>query len=120
MPKYSDKFTQSDEHNTRGIELADRGWLTEAISEFQKAIDLDPTSAHAYDNLGTVYAEKGDLIEALDAFMKAVECDPTSPDTHHYLASFLASHAIDLSNQEYRQGHSYNSARHSYFERRSC
>ena len=92
MPKYSDKFTQSDEHNARGIELADRGWLTEAVSEFQKAIELDPTSAHAYDNLATLHAESGDLLEALTTFLKALECEPENPETHHYLANFLANY----------------------------
>ena len=54
-----DRIAQSDFHNQRGIELADRGWLDESIKEFKKAIDLDPDSAHAHDNLATVYAEKG-------------------------------------------------------------
>ena len=80
-----DQITQSDEHNARGIELADRGWLDEAINEFKRAIDLDPNSAHAHDNLGTVYAEKGDLLEALKEFLDAVRADPESPTVHHYL-----------------------------------
>jgi Flp pilus assembly protein TadD len=58
MPREKDNIALSDEHNSRGIELADRGWLDEAIREFRKAIDLDPDSAHAHDNLATVYAEK--------------------------------------------------------------
>ena len=33
-----DPIAQSDIHNARGIELADRGWLDESIKEFQKAI----------------------------------------------------------------------------------
>ena len=30
---------QSDHHNARGIELADRGWLDEAIKEFNNMLD---------------------------------------------------------------------------------
>jgi len=61
-----DKLGKSDEHNSRGIELADRGWLDEAIKEFKKAIELDPESAHAHDNLATVYSEKKLYTQALD------------------------------------------------------
>lgn len=103
MPRHSDKFTQSDEHNARGIELADRGWLDEAVNEFKKAIDCDPNSPHAYDNLGTIYADKGELLLALGAFLKALTLDPENPETHHYLASFLASHGPELCLTEYRQ-----------------
>ena len=37
MAREKDNIALSDEHNTRGIELADRGWLDEAIKEFKKA-----------------------------------------------------------------------------------
>ena len=55
----NDKKNKADRHNARGIQLADRGWLEEAINEFEKAIDADPNAAYAIDNLGTVCAEKG-------------------------------------------------------------
>jgi len=93
----------SDEHNARGIELADRGWLDEAISEFSKAIDLDPTSAHAHDNLATVLGEKGDLLGALQEYMEALRVDPESPVAHHYLATFLATHGHELVVAEYQK-----------------
>ncbi len=51
MAREKHNIALSDEHNSRGIELADRGWLDEAIKEFRKAIELDPDSAHAHDNL---------------------------------------------------------------------
>lgn len=103
MPKKSDNFTQSDEHNARGIELADRGWLTEAVSEFQKAVQLDPSSTHALNNLGAIYSEKGELTLALKSFLAAIEADSADPDPYHYLGSFLAAHAMELSNQAYRR-----------------
>ncbi|MEC9465004.1 MAG: tetratricopeptide repeat protein, partial [Myxococcota bacterium] len=103
MSRPTDNLTQSDHHNARGIELADRGWYEEAIREFHKAIELDPNSAHAHDNLGTVLAEKGLLLEALEEFVKATQLDPTSATTHHYLASFLASHGADLAIAQYRR-----------------
>ena len=99
MTSKKDRISQSDEHNARGIELADRGWLDEAVNEFTKAIELDPDSAHAYDNLATVFAEKGRFIDALEAYLKAVRLEPQNPNTHHYLASFLSSRGFDASVQ---------------------
>ncbi len=94
---------ESDEHNARGIELADRGWLEEAISEFNRAIELDPQSAHARDNLGTVLAEQGRLTDALIQFVDALKSDPESPTAHHYLASFIAAHGTSLAMNEYKK-----------------
>jgi tetratricopeptide (TPR) repeat protein len=98
-----DRIAQSDFHNQRGIELADRGWLDEAVKEFTKAIELDPDSAHAHDNLATVLADKGQLREALREYLVAIELEPQSPTAHYNLASFLATHAHDLAVNEYKE-----------------
>ena len=103
MSRKRDEISESDEHNARGIELADRGWLDEAASEFKKAIKLDPESAHAHDNLATILAEKGQHLDALLEFMEALRAEPDSPTTHHYLASFLAAHGQDLAIAEYHK-----------------
>ncbi len=98
-----DPIAQSDFHNQRGIELADRGWLDESVKEFQKAIGLDPDSAHAHDNLATVYAEKGLLRDALHEYLLAIELEPQSPTAHYNLACFLATHGHDLAVREYQE-----------------
>ncbi|MEM6531101.1 MAG: tetratricopeptide repeat protein [Myxococcota bacterium] len=103
MSNNRDRITRSDEHNARGIELADRGWLDEAVNEFRKAIELDPDSAHAHDNLATVLAEKGQLDEALFEYVAALKADPDSPTAYHYLASFLAGQGHDLAVNLYRK-----------------
>jgi Flp pilus assembly protein TadD len=93
----------SDQHNARGIELADRGWLDEAVKEFQKAIELDPGSAPAHDNLATVFAEQQKLREALEEHLAAVRLDPSAPTAHFNLACFLANHGETLALAEYRE-----------------
>src|SRR5947199_10632640 len=52
--KGQDKIVRSDEHNSRGIELADRGWPYEQIREYKKAIERDATSADTHDTVETV------------------------------------------------------------------
>ncbi len=103
MAREKDSIASSDEHNSRGIELADRGWLDEALKEFKKAIELDPESAHAWDNLATVYAEKQRYREALDAHLKSLQLDPENPSGHYNLASFLAAHGLDFAVSEFLQ-----------------
>src|SRR6266852_5017596 len=93
MPREKDNIALSDEHNSRGIELADRGWLDEAIKEFKKAIDLDPTSAHAHDNLATVYSEKKLYAQALEEYLTAL----------YNLACFLATHAHEMAIEQYKE-----------------
>lgn len=102
MAKDKDTFALSDAHNARGIELADRGWLDEAVKEFKKAIELDPQSAHAHDNLATVYAEKKWYREALEEYLLAIRLDPDNPTGHYNLACFLSAHAADMAVSEYR------------------
>src|SRR6266850_6922848 len=104
MPRETkDKTLRSDEHNSRGIELADRGWLDEAIREFKKAIELDPNSAHAHDNLATVYSEKKLYREALREYLTALELEPDSPTAHYNLACFLATHGQDMAVAQYKE-----------------
>ena len=98
-----DRAARSDEHNTRGIELADRGWLDEAIKEFKKAIELDPNSAHAHDNLATVYSEKKLYREALREYLTALELEPDSATAHYNLACFLATHGQEMAVEEYKE-----------------
>ena len=103
MSKDKDPAALSDQHNARGIELADRGWLDEAVKEFEKAIELDPEAAHAHDNLATVYAEQKRYREALAEYLTALKLEPDGATAHYNLASFLASHGGDMAVAEYRE-----------------
>jgi len=98
-----DRPSQADQHNERGIELADRGWLEEAEKEFQKAIALDPASAHPLENLAMLHARRKRWREALLAHLKAVEVEPESPGARFTLASFLATHGLEMAEAEYRE-----------------
>lgn len=93
----------SDQFNDRGIEAADRKWLDEAIKAFKRAIELDPESAHAHDNLATVYSEKGMLLEALSEYLEAIRLEPDSPTAHYNLACFLSSHGHQMAIERYQE-----------------
>ncbi len=93
-----DRIAQSDFHNQRGIELADRGWLDEAMREFRRAVELDPDSAQAW-----LWMLNSMVREALVAYLKAIELEPQAPTTHYNLASFLATFGADLAVAEYKE-----------------
>jgi tetratricopeptide (TPR) repeat protein len=87
---------ESDTYNARGIEAADRKWYDEAVRAFKRALELDPTSAHAHDNLATVYSEQGKYILALKEYLEALRIEPDNPTAHYNLACFLTTHAHEM------------------------
>ncbi|HXW52657.1 MAG TPA: tetratricopeptide repeat protein [Myxococcota bacterium] len=91
-----DNTTRSILHNSRGIDLAERGWLDEAIKEFKSAIQNAPDFAQGYDNLGTAYADKGDLFNALESYTKALTLESENPIALHNLGCFLSNHGNEL------------------------
>ncbi|HEY7652631.1 MAG TPA: tetratricopeptide repeat protein [Methylomirabilota bacterium] len=59
-------------HNAVGAVLLNVGRFPDAQVEFQKAVELDPTYADAFHNLGSAYAEQGKWDEAIGAYKKAL------------------------------------------------
>ena len=59
-----------------GIAVAQRGLWREAIFQWQRAVEIDPTYAAAYNNLAIAYEHEGELTEARQAYEKALELDP--------------------------------------------
>jgi Flp pilus assembly protein TadD len=62
--------------NDRGLKLAKKSEHTQATTEFQKAVALDPEFADAHSNLGTEYFMAGRVAESRIEFLRAVELNP--------------------------------------------
>jgi tetratricopeptide (TPR) repeat protein len=58
--------------NAVGAVMLNIGRYPEAQAEFLKAVELDPTYADAYHNLGSAYAEQAKWEEAIEAYRKAL------------------------------------------------
>ena len=56
-----------------------------AQQRFEEAIRVDPHSAVAFNNLGSVLAMRGRIAEAERAFRRAVEIDPGYADARRNL-----------------------------------
>jgi Flp pilus assembly protein TadD len=59
-----------------GIEVAQRGLWREAIYRWQRAVELDPTYAAAYNDLAIAYEHEGEFEKAREAYEKALELEP--------------------------------------------
>ena len=59
-----------------GIRVAQQGLWREATYRWERAVELDPTYAAAYNNLAVAYEQSGEFEKAKQAYMKASELDP--------------------------------------------
>jgi Flp pilus assembly protein TadD len=61
-----------------GIQVAQKGLWREAIYRWERATQLDPTYAAAYNNLAVAYEHEGQLEKARLAYEKAIEIEPNN------------------------------------------
>ncbi|MEO8215648.1 MAG: sulfatase-like hydrolase/transferase [Acidobacteriota bacterium] len=65
--------------NAYGIALADSGHLVEAKQQFDRVLQVDPTNARAYQNLGVAALRAGDLTGAIGYLQKALALNDRLP-----------------------------------------
>ena len=61
-----------------GISVAQRGLWREAIYRWEKATQIDPTYAAAFNDLAIGYEHEGQLDKARKAYERALELDPNN------------------------------------------
>jgi Tfp pilus assembly protein PilF len=59
-----------------GIDVAQRGLWREAIYRWERAVEIDPTYAAAFNDLAVAYEHEGQLEKARQAYEKALELEP--------------------------------------------
>jgi Flp pilus assembly protein TadD len=77
-PSFADARNDAKSQVEFGINVAQRGLWREAIYRWEKATELDPTYAAAYNDLGIAYEHEGQLEKARKAYEKALELDPNN------------------------------------------
>jgi Flp pilus assembly protein TadD len=63
-----------------GINVAQRGLWREAIYRWEKAVELDPSYAAAFNDLAIAYEHEGELGKARKAYEKALELEPNNAE----------------------------------------
>jgi Tfp pilus assembly protein PilF len=61
-----------------GVNVALRGLWREAIYRWEKAVDIDPTYAAAFNDLAIAYEHEGQLDKARKAYEKALVLEPNN------------------------------------------
>ena len=70
------KSNDAEVYNNRGFAYCQIGQYDQAISDFSKAIEINPRLAHAYNNRGWAYIKKWQYDQAVSDFNKTIEIDP--------------------------------------------
>ena len=77
-PLFADARSDAKAQVEFGINVAQRGLWREAIYRWEKAVELDPTYAQAYNDLAIAYEHEGQLDKARKAYEKALELAPNN------------------------------------------
>src|SRR6266498_257900 len=76
QPAHADARSDAKSQVDFGIKVAQNGLWKEATYRWEKAVEIDPTYAAAWNNLGIGYEHEGRFDDALKAYEKAVALDP--------------------------------------------
>jgi Tfp pilus assembly protein PilF len=81
-PAFADARSEARSQVEFGISVAERGLWREAIYRWEKAVELDPRYAAAYNDLAIAYEHEGQLEKARKAYEKALELEPNNTQIH--------------------------------------
>jgi tetratricopeptide (TPR) repeat protein len=79
------------QHMRAGIDAHKQGRLDQAITEFRKATEADPTLVQAFLYLGEEYSQVRDYGAAIPPLKRAIELRPDSDEAHQQLGYALLS-----------------------------
>jgi len=77
-PSFADARRDARQQVDFGISVAQRGLWREAIYRWEKAVEIDPKYAAAYNDLAIAYEHEGQLDKARKAYERALELDPNN------------------------------------------
>ena len=76
QPAYADARSEAKSQVDFGIKVAQNGLWKEATYRWEKAAEIDPTYAAAWNNLAIAYEHEGKFDEAKKAYEKALQLEP--------------------------------------------
>ena len=78
-PAYADARGDARKQVEFGIAVAQKGLWREAVYRWQRATELDPTYAQAFNNLAIAHEHEGEIVKARAAYEKALQIEPSNP-----------------------------------------
>jgi Tfp pilus assembly protein PilF len=77
-PSFADVRSDARSQVEFGIDVAERGLWREAMFRWERAVELDPTYAAAYNNLAVAYEHEGQFVKARQAYERALKLEPNN------------------------------------------
>jgi Tfp pilus assembly protein PilF len=75
---YADRRSEAKSQVEFGIKVAQSGLWKEAQYRWERAVEIDPTYAAAWNNLAVAHEQQGQFDDARKAYDKALEIDPNN------------------------------------------
>ena len=94
---YADARADAKAQVEFGISVAQRGLWKEAIYRWERATQIDPTYAAAFNNLAVAYEHEGMLEKAGEAYERALKLEPNNAMVRQNFELFKEIH--DRTNQ---------------------
>jgi Tfp pilus assembly protein PilF len=94
---YADARSDARAQVEFGIAVAQRGLWKEALYRWERATQIDPTYAAAFNNLAVGYEHEGQLDKAAEAYEKALKLEPGNAMVRQNFELFKEIH--DRANQ---------------------
>lgn len=79
-PAYAaaDPRAEAKKHVEFGVLVAQKGLWREAILQWERAVEIDPTYAAAHNDLAIAYEHEGELDKARASYEKAIAIEPNN------------------------------------------
>jgi len=77
--KYVEMKPEAQEHYDNGVRAQMTKEYDKALSEYKKAMNIDPKARSPPYQIGTILMEKGDFKNAIEFYSKAINNDPCFP-----------------------------------------
>lgn len=91
-------------HFNLAVSYQERGAIEQALEEYQRALEENPSSAEIHNNLGLIYEDQGNLDEAVREFREALRIDSNYERAHNNLGVVLYQKGdLDGAVSEYRE-----------------
>ena len=75
---YADRRSEAKSQVEFGIKVAQSGLWKEAQYRWERAVEIDPTYAAAWNNLAVAYEQQGQFDDARKAYDKALQLAPNN------------------------------------------
>jgi Tfp pilus assembly protein PilF len=89
---YADARSDAKEQVEFGISVAQKGLWKEAIYRWERATQIDPSYAAAFNDLAVAYEHEGMLEKAGEAYERALKLEPNNPMVRQNFELFKEIH----------------------------